>query len=121
MNYSKYFFFVLLFTVFSCSEKRQKPEEKKGIHTIEKKTMNKDVALLTYKITKSETTGYGYAIMMDNRLFIDQPTIPGQPGNKGFQTKEKAVKVAKLVIYKIKNNQFPPSIAREELDSLNVL
>ncbi len=121
MNYFKYFSLLLLLAISSCSEKKQKPEEKKNIHPNEERTMNKDVVLLTYKITKSETTGYGYAIMMDNRLFINQPTIPGQPGNKGFQTKEKAVKVAQLVIHKIKNNQFPPSIAREELDSLNVL
>lgn len=121
MNYSKYFFFLLVFTVFSCSEKKQKPEEKKDILTIKEKTVNEDVALVSYKITKSETTGYGYAIMMDNRLFINQSTIPGQPGNKGFDTEAAADKVAKLVVYKIKNNQFPPSVTREELDSLNVL
>jgi hypothetical protein len=76
---------------------------------------------LTYKIIPSENNTYGYEILMDGRLYIHQPTIPGLPGNTGFNDKETAMKVADLVISKIKKNEMPPSVTAEELKKLNAL
>ncbi len=121
MNYLNYFFFLILLTTVSCSEKKQKPEETLGVQTNEEKNLNIDEVLVTFETTGSEITGYGYTVMVDNRILINQPTIPGQSGNKGFDTKEKASKVAQLVIDKIKNNQMPPSVSKKELDSLDIL
>ena len=122
MNYLKYFFLLfLILTVTSCSKKKQKAEEKVTIQKSQEESGGTDEVVLTFAIVGSENIGYGYTIMADNRMIINQPTIPGQPGNKGFDTKEKAGKVAQLVIDKIKNNQMPPSVSKAELDSLHVL
>lgn len=64
---------------------------------------------------------FGYVIKMEGRNMIQQPNIPGMPGNQGFKTKEQSEKVAKFVITKIKKNIMPPSVTIEELDSLGVL
>jgi hypothetical protein len=76
---------------------------------------------LTYKIIPSENNTYGYEILMDGRLYIHQPNIPGLPGNSGFTDKETAMKVADKVILKIRKNEMPPSVTTEELKNLNAL
>ncbi len=65
--------------------------------------------------------GYGYKILIDGKVYINQASIPALSGNKGFSSPEKARKAANFVIYKIKNNILPPSVNRTELDSLGVL
>ena len=47
--------------------------------------------------------------------------MPGLPGNEGFKTKDGAVKVAELVISKIKMGEMPPSISIEEMKKLGVI
>ncbi len=64
---------------------------------------------------------YGYEIFMHGEKIIYQPTIPGLPGNIGFSTAEKARQTGSFVVSKILNNQLPPSVSPEELDSLGVL
>ncbi len=65
--------------------------------------------------------GWGYKIMKDGQLSINQPTIPAIQGNRCFSSKEKAEKTAEFIINKMNNNVFPPTISVEELDSLGVL
>ncbi|MCW3108088.1 MAG: hypothetical protein JWQ09_2594 [Segetibacter sp.] len=74
----------------------------------------------TYVITSSEQNTFGYDILNHNKPTIHQPSIPGQPSNKGFATKEDAAKVAKLVITKMKKNIIPPTITQEELEDLKI-
>lgn len=59
-------------------------------------------------------------IYLHGRLLIHQPSVPGLPGNDGFRRKKDAAKVAVLVIEKIRQHVFPPSISRAELDSLHI-
>ena len=66
-------------------------------------------------------SGFGYNILVDGSIFIHQATIPSLPGNKAFDSKEKAELVANLVSHKLKNNIMPPSVSKEELDSLKIL
>ncbi len=75
---------------------------------------------LTYKIIPSEQNSFGYDILDNNRPFVHQPSVPGLPGNKGFTKKEDAEKVAKLVIYKISKNIMPPTVTKQEMDSLKL-
>jgi hypothetical protein len=65
--------------------------------------------------------GFGYNIILDDHVFIHQPSIPSIQGNKGFATKEQTEKVAQLVIYKLTHNIMPPSVTSKELDSLGIL
>jgi hypothetical protein len=76
----------------------------------------------TFKVTviNSIDNTFGYDLFIDGRQYIHQPSVPGLPGNKGFASKEQANSVANLVIKKIKNNMMPPTVTKEELDSLGV-
>jgi hypothetical protein len=47
--------------------------------------------------------------------------MPAVEGILGFSDESKAIKTAELMIYKLKNGVFPPTISIEELDSLGVL
>ena len=65
--------------------------------------------------------GWGYAIYHNGKPYIKQTTIPAIEGNKGFSSREKALKAAQLVAYKIEKSMLPPTVTRQELDSLQVL
>ena len=65
--------------------------------------------------------GFGYNIVLDDHVFIHQPSIPSIQGNKGFTNKEQAERVAQFVIYKLTHNIMPPSVTPKELDSLGIL
>jgi hypothetical protein len=73
-----------------------------------------------YRIIPSADNTYGYEILVNNRLLIRQPTIPGLPGNKGFARKSDAEKVARLVIKKLQKGIMPPTIETKELDNLKI-
>ena len=76
---------------------------------------------LYYTLFESLDNTWGYIIYNDSVPFINQPNIPGLPGNRGFTDKEKASKVAGLVIYKIQNGILPPTVSITELEQLNAL
>lgn len=80
---------------------------KKGMVPIEAHTFQTD-------------SGWGYTITVNSKPFIKQSIIPGVPGNKSFSTEDDAIKVAQLVIDKIKNHQVP-SVTTEELKKLGVI
>ncbi len=73
-----------------------------------------------YKIIQAPNNTWGYDILRDNKIFIHQPNRPGLPGNEGFSTKKDAMKVAQLVIAKIKKGEMPPTVSMEELKSLKL-
>jgi hypothetical protein len=64
--------------------------------------------------------GWGYYISETGKQIIHQETIPGVPGNQGFQSSEEAMKVAELVRSKMENGTFPPTISEEELQKLGI-
>lgn len=71
-----------------------------------------------------ETTGqkgWGYRIMLNGELYINQPHIPAIQGNKGFSNPVFAKKTADYAILKIEQGIIPPTLTVEELDSLGVL
>src|SRR5690348_17003119 len=80
-----------------------------------------DTAKLTYKIIDAPGKTYCYDVYAGNRVIIHQPSAPGLPGNKGFKTKAAAVKVALLVISKIKKGEMPPTVSVEEMKKLKVI
>jgi Domain of unknown function (DUF4907) len=77
---------------------------------------------LTYKVVDAPRYTYGYDIFADDgKLLIHQTSIPALPGNDGFQTKEDAIKIALLVIEKIRKGEMPPTISIQEMKQLNAL
>lgn len=121
-----FFFFLILIFFVSCNEHI---ESKENInHNVTKTTdSTSEVQTLNYSVqvflidSLNPKSGFGYNVLVDNKIFVHQPSIPSLPGNKTFETKEKAELVANLVAMKLKNNIMPPSISKEELDSLHIL
>ena len=64
---------------------------------------------------------WGYQLLKDGKLMIDQKNIPAIQGNRGFSTKEKAEVMGSFILQKVKNGGFPPTVSIEEMDSLGVL
>jgi hypothetical protein len=75
---------------------------------------NKHINFKTFKIKK----GWGFDILVNDKIFIHQPSIPAINGNLPFKTKRDAKKIAKLMIFKICNDITPPSITLEEINNL---
>lgn len=70
------------------------------------------------KITKQES-GYGYQILKEKKVLINQPFIPAIQGEKTFKNEADAQKTALLVIKKI-GKQTLPRISIHELDSMKI-
>lgn len=73
------------------------------------------------KTTFSPEHGWGYQILNNGTLYINQPHMPSVPGNDGFDSEDKAKTTADFIIYKLDNGIFPPTVSPEELDSLGVM
>jgi Domain of unknown function (DUF4907) len=66
------------------------------------------------------TNGYGYDIMVNGKKMIHQPTIPAISGNHGFHSESDASNAGALVKRKLLNNEMPPTISIDELNSLGI-
>lgn len=63
--------------------------------------------------------GYGYTILYNDKVIIQQEHIPVVSGSKVFCSKEDALKTAGLVKSKLLKTGVP-TISLKELDSINV-
>ena len=108
--------FVLLF-VLACSKTPTKSSEDEN-----KGDANKTIASEKYEVITIENPdqSYGYQILKDGKLMIDQKNIPAIQGIKGFSSKKDAEITANFAIDKIKKGSFPPTISIDELDSLGI-
>jgi hypothetical protein len=61
---------------------------------------------LSYNCFKTEQ-GWGYDVLVNDRIIIHQPFIPGKSGVNGFSTEQEAGADAQNVIEKIKSGEFP--------------
>lgn len=110
---------LLLFAVCVSSVIAAQATQKKGQGTITPTALSEKPSL-SYNIIPAEQNSFGYDIFDGNRKLIHQPSIPGLPGNKGFNKKDDAEKCARLVIHKINLNIMPPTVTKKELDSLKI-
>jgi len=78
-------------------------------------TIKENIVSQTFKTDN----GWGYAIFINDKIFIKQSFIPVITGNKGFQKQADAVKVANLVVNKLKQHE-KPTIQLEELQTLGI-
>ncbi len=74
-----------------------------------------------YEVSVFKTDlGWGYQISNQGKPYIRQPMIPGIDGEKGFKDAAQAEAAGKVVLHKIENQEFPPSLTVEELKRLGV-
>jgi len=66
----------------------------------------------------SEYGGYGYNVLVNNKLFVHQPCLPAFEGRQGFPSEKRAQKAAQLVVDKILKNQIPPSLSISEVKEI---
>jgi len=124
-NIEKYIYtLVVALGIVSCSTDH-KLEEIQMTQPIIVNVNAENIEVKTDKFSSEATFspefGWGYQILNNGELFINQPHIPSIQGNKGFETKDKAIFTADYIIHKLDNNIFPPTISPQELDSLGVM
>ena len=66
-------------------------------------------------------SGWGYKILINDKVFIKQEIIPAVNGNFFFQTKEAAEIAGVFVMQKLAKNEGLPTVNFEELQNLGVL
>ena len=79
----------------------------------------RDAAITTRLIPGAHQT-HGYQVLVNGRVLVSQPSIPGKAGNDGFRTPEQAQRVAALVAGKLRQNQMPPTVTQDELHRLHI-
>ena len=79
------------------------------------KQQEESVVAEVYKLKE----GYGYKIVLQDKVLINQDCIPVIEGNAPFCDSLDAVKVSKRVIEKIKNKEMP-TIHRTDLTMLKI-
>lgn len=115
-------FFVCCNTKNRSNEQSTKNQSKKSEVSINpEKEGKQENNQINIKTINTENLGWGYDIYIHGDLFIHQPHIPAINGTRGFETEEKARKAGEFVSFKLQNNISPPSVSRNELDSLGVL
>lgn len=77
-------------------------------------------AKLESMVIKADGGRFGYYVFVDGQLMVEQKTIPGLPGNKGFISEAEAKKTADLVIKKMKEGEMPPTVTETELKKLSI-
>ncbi|MBN4071371.1 DUF4907 domain-containing protein, partial [Crocinitomix catalasitica] len=56
---------------------------------------------VTYETYNDPETGWGYKILMDGSVYVNQPHIPAVEGKNGFASEKDAKKTAELVANKV--------------------
>ena len=90
---------------------------------LQKKQLAEEMAKaqIEYFIINVPENQFGYYIMIDGKMYIEQKNIPAVQSNNGFATKEDAEKIAKLAIEKIRQGEMPPTISVDELMEQGVI
>lgn len=122
---TKYLTPLLFFVLVACNQDTANVASDELDSPVEESNITKNDAVqektFSYVITFVEATGYGYQILEDDHLLINQTHIPAVPGIKGFLTKEKAETTAIYILDQVENGTFPPTITKEKLEELGVL
>ncbi len=98
---------VILF--FSCDGEQQQTDKAKN-----------DDKLPVTAIAIPVNDGWGYEIYVDNQPFIKQETIPAAEGFQTFKSREDALRIAKLVMAKMKEGKKFPAVTMEELQQAKI-
>lgn len=122
MKHTLLIFIICLIEILNtCQTQESKQGEPSTSPVLNKKVNPYANMRISYQLIPSESNTWGYDIFVDGSKIIHQPSRPALPGNSGFDTKEKAQKIANLVIEKIKKGEMPPTISTEEMQKAGVL
>lgn len=80
---------------------------------------HKREANISSKTFYTDSLGWGYEILVNNKRLIKQDFIPAISGRKGFVTEAEAATIAKLVVKKMSTTKFP-TVSLQELDSCGI-
>ena len=67
-----------------------------------------------------ENNRYGYQIMADDKMILEEKSIPAISGYYGFINEEEAMRVAEFAIKKIREGEMPPSITVTDLEEMKI-
>lgn len=109
-----YFTFFMLF--ISCNNSNKIDAERNG--SVDYSILTADSIHYSITVLKNIDSTFGYQINKNNEVFIVQKSIPAISGNNGFKDSSLAKKCGNIVVNKLKNKVFPPSITNEELKSI---
>lgn len=113
---------ILIAGIISACDQQTVEEDLSNEKVVEHpKTVKSSSPEFTVITVENAELGWGYQILQDGKLAIDQKHIPAIQGYKGFSTKENAEKTANFIVEKMKKGIFPPTLSEKELDSLGVL
>lgn len=73
---------------------------------------------LTFRVFRMKDGTFGYDILQLGKILVHQPFIPAYGGNIGFAKKHYAKATAQLMMNKMNQGIFPPSLTRLEIDSI---
>ena len=113
-NYLVVLITIILLSVTACQEPVANKKETVAADT------GKDKIYVAVKTFETEA-GWGYAIYTDNKLYIQQPFIPGVSGKHGFASQKDAQKAGGLVFRKMRQQQRFPVISRKELQEVGIM
>lgn len=113
------YMFAMLFSFASCTENstRVNTGSKDSLEVASDDTSSQ-VSEYSAQVVRNLDGSFGYIIEQNQTPIIHQDVIPSLPGNKGFADSLHALRIAHLVIYKLKNELFPPSVTREEINNI---
>lgn len=115
----KAFFIFFILLIASCNSTIEHSKEE--IVDTKAPIKNNSNAEFSVAVIENQDATWGYQLLKDGKLMIDQKNIPAIQGNRGFSTKEKAELMGSFILQKVKNGGFPPTVSIEEMDSLGVL
>ena len=104
----------------NATEKQTSTSIESNKSTVDSTTASNKKTDYSVKSIQTEN-GWGYQIFKGKKLLINQPTIPAVQGNQSFSSELDAIKVGELVVNKLLQNQFPPTVSSEELISLGIV
>ncbi len=67
--------------------------------------------------TFRSSQGWGYDILLNDKVYIHQPNIPAVEGQVPFNSKKSAEQTARLMVKKLKEHKVP-SVTKEELEKI---
>ncbi len=110
---------IIALSFISCDAKNTNIDSAKDVEV----QINNSSSVKKYKVEvfcENNDGKFGYEIFENGRKIIRQSIIPSFEGNNKFASKEDALKVGELMIFKIQNGNFPPTVTNDELDSLGI-